>query len=268
MECFLSYDLCTMKIRRLLLICTSFTGLAFGQTQTDTLASNEEQKIAEDPTQFVSRIEVMNEYQHLTNGINLNITTLRSVIKIGRRFTTRIEIPFVYNSNSGTDHKQQGLSDISFRLLGFKIYQSKKDAISLSLEASLNTAQSPLLGSGKNILVFMGTYTRVLIPKRMLLAGAFQQANSVSGDAGRSDISYSKVQAFLLNLWSKKIWTVLSPECFIDYIKGGVSMNMEGRLAFAPAPKVNIWIKGGLGLFGSFIARYQWTTELGGRVFF
>jgi len=256
-----------MKIGPLLLIHILFTGLASGQNHSDSLSEHELEKVAEDPTQFVSRIEVFNEYQHYANGINLNITTLRSVIKIGRRFTTRIEIPFVYNSNTSTDHKQQGLSDISFRLLGFRIYQSKKDAVSLSLEGSLNTAQSPLLGSGKNVFVFMGTYTRVLKPKRTLLAGAFQQANSVSGDAARSTISFSKVQAVLLNFWSKKTWTVLAPECFIDYVKGGVSMNLEGRITYAPVPKINAWLKGGLGLFGSFIARYQWTVEIGGRLF-
>ncbi len=250
------------------MICISLPGLAFGQTHADSLTEQEVQKVAEDPTQFVSRTEVFNEYQHYANGINLNITTLRSVIKFGRRFTTRIEVLFVYNSNSSTDYKQQGLSDISFRLLGFRIYQSKKDAVSLSIEGSLNTAQSPLLGSGKNVLVFMGTYTRVLKPKRTLIASAFQQANSVSGDAGRSNISFSKVQAVLLNFWSKKLWTVLAPECFIDYVKGGVSMNLEGRITYAPVPKINVWLKGGLGLFGSFIARYQWTVEFGGRLFF
>lgn len=255
----------TRSLPLLIILFTSLTGLAqeFAQAPLDST----EQKVAEDPTQFISRIELFNEYQHFNNGIGLNITTLRSVIKFGKRFTTRVEIPFVYNSKNTTEYKQQGFSDISFRLLGFRIYESRKDAISLSIEASLNTAQSPLLGTGKNVIVLMGTYTRVLVPRRMLLAGAIQQANSVSGDPTRPRLSFSKLQVFLLNFWSKKTWTVLAPECFVDYVKGGASMNLEGRFAYAPVPKFNLWAKAGCGLFGSFIARYQWTSEIGGRLF-
>jgi hypothetical protein len=251
----------------LFLLTITYTN-CLSQAIADTASTATETRAAEDPTQFISRIEVFNEYQHFNSGVNLNITTIRAVIKIGKRFTTRIEVPFVYNSTNTTDYKQQGLSDISFRLLGFRIYESKKDAISLSIEGSLNTAESPLLGTGKNVILFMGTYTRVLKPKRILLAGAIQQANSVSGDAERSTISFSKVQIVLLNFWSKKIWTTLSPECFIDYVKGGASMNLEGRFAYAPKPRINLWIKAGCGLFGDFIARYQWAVEIGARHFF
>lgn len=256
-------------MRNLLLLSSLILGFSgvVAQEAADSSSVTSERKVAEDPTQFLSRIEVFNEYQHYNNGINLNITTFRAVIKFGKRFTTRMDIPYGYNSKNTADYKQNGLSDISFRLLGFRLYQSRKDAISLSLEASLNTAQSPLLGTGKNMLILMGTYTRVLVPRRMLLAGAIQQANSVSGDQTRTTIAFSKLQVFLLNFWSKKTWTVVAPECFIDFVKGGASMNLEGRFAYAPIPKVNLWLKGGLGLFGDFIARYQWSTEFGFRLF-
>ncbi len=256
-------------MRRILfaLIFGFLKNACIAQAPLDTANVSAEKKIAEDPSQMISRIEVFNELQHYNSNINLNITTLRAVIKFAKRFTTRIEVPLVYNSKNTTEYTQYGISDISFRLLGFRVYESRRDAISLSIEASLNTAASPLLGTGKNILLFMGTYTRVLIPKRLLLAGAVQQANSISGEKNRNTVSFTKLQALLIQFLSKKTWTALSPECYIDYVKGGVSMNLEGRFAYAPMPKINLWVKAGCGLFGDFIARYQWTSEIGARVF-
>lgn len=257
-----------MKYGLTFLVVLLFVSNHSAQTEQDTLVHQEERKVAEDPTQFLSRVELFSEYQHFENGINLNITTLRSVVKLGKRFTSRIDIPVVYNSKNTTDYKQFGLSDISFRLLGYKIYQSKKEALTLSIEVSLNTAQSPLLGSGKNIFLFMGSYTRFLIPKRLLFAGTLQQANSFSGDEARSDLSFSKLQLVLLYFLSKKSWIVIAPEYFLDYTKGQQALNVESRLAYAPLPKFNIWAKAGAGLYGDFMTRYQWTAEIGVRHFF
>jgi hypothetical protein len=257
-----------MKYRLTLFLLLLFVLNHYSQTEHDTLVHQQERKLAEDPTQFLSRVELFNEYQHFINGINLNITTLRSVVKLGKRFTSRIDIPIIYNSKNTTDDKQFGLSDISFRLVGYKIYQSKREAITLSIEVSLNTAQSPLLGSGKNVFLFMGSYTRFLIPKRLLFAGTLQQANSFSGDAARSDLSFSKIQVILLCFLSKKSWVVLTPEYFMDYTRGQQALNLEARFAYAPMPKLNIWAKTGVGIFGDFITRYQWTAEVGLRRFF
>lgn len=257
-----------MKYSLTLLILVLFVLNLHSQGQQDSLIRQEEQKVAEDPTQFLTRLELFNEYQHFENGIDLNLTTLRSVVKLGERFTSRIDIPFVYNSKNTNDYKQFGLSDISFRLLGYKIYQSRREALTLSIEVSLNTAQSPLLGSGKNSVLLMGSYTRFLIPKRMLFAGTLQQAKSFSGDAARNDLSFSKLQLVLLYFLSKKSWVVISPEYFMDYTKGQQALNIESRLAYAPLPKFNVWAKAGAGLYGDFITRYQWTAEIGVRHFF
>ena len=46
--------------------------------------------------------------------------------------------------------KQSGIGDISFRLLGYKFFEKSKSAFTVSIEISLNTAESPILGTGKN----------------------------------------------------------------------------------------------------------------------
>ena len=136
------------------------------QTSADTSSEKQTEAAGDDPSQFITRAEFFNELQyHKHNGSEfyLDITTLRAVVKIGKRFTTRLDVPVVYNSlSTEADYRQFGLSDISFRVLGFKFLQSKKSAITASVEISLNTAQSPLLGTGKNIILPVVSYTTLL----------------------------------------------------------------------------------------------------------
>ena len=236
------------------------------QVKTDPIKAN-----ADDPSQFFTRIEVFNELQHYDkNGMDfyLNQTVLRTIVKIGKRFTTRVDLPFVYNSiNTPANHKQSGIGDISFRLLGFKFFEKKLSAVTASIEISMNTAQSPILGTGKNLLIPVVSYTKAIPKKKILFSLVFQQANSVSGDEARADISFSKLQVILIKYFSKRTWVVLAPEWFLDYVHGGLSMNLRSRLTYAPAPRINIWLTPSAGMFGDFAGRYQWSLDIGGRYF-
>jgi len=60
---------------------------------------------------------------------------------------------------------------------------------------------------------------------------------------------------------------VLAPEWFLDYINGGLSMNLRTRMTYAPAPRINLWITPSAGIFGDFAGRYQWSLDIGGRYF-
>jgi len=247
-------------------------GILHAQTSSDTLKNEPIKANADDPSQFFTRIEVFNELQHHNkngNDFYLNQTVLRTVVKIGKRFTTRIDLPYVYNSfNTPAKDRQSGIGDISFRLLGYKFLEKPKSAFTASIEISMNTAQSPILGTGKNILIPVVSYTKIIPRNKMLFSLVLQQANSVGGDETRSDISFSKIQAILLKLFSKRSWVVLAPEWFIDYVHGGLSMNLRSRMAYAPAPRINIWITPSTGIFGDFPGRYQWSLDIGGRYFF
>jgi hypothetical protein len=245
-----------------------FSGSVSAQTVSDTLAEKLTITAGDDPSQFFTRTEVFNELQYFRNDVYINQTTVRTIVKLGKRFTTRLDIPLAYNSFSPSSYRQFGLGDVSFRVLGYKIIQTPRSAVTGSIEMSLNTAQSPLLGTGKNLIIPVVSYTAVLKEKRVLMAFVFQQANSFSGDATRQQVSFSKLQVIVMNIWAKKFWTVVAPECFVDYVHGGVSMNMEGRVAYAPVPRINLWAQTGVGLFGDFVARYRWGTEIGSRYFF
>ena len=259
------------KLLRLLFLIVHL-GTSHAQTSSDTLKKQPIKANADDPSQFFTRVEVFNELQHHNrNGTDfyLNQTVLRTVVKIGKRFTTRIDLPYVYNSiNTPANHKQSGIGDISFRLLGYKFFEKPKSAFTASIEISLNTAQSPILGTGKNLLIPVVSYTTLIPKKKMIFSVVLQQANSVSGDEARADISFSKIQAILIKAWSKRFWSVLAPEWFVDYVNGGLSMNLRSRMTYAPAPRINIWITPSAGIFGDFPGRYQWSMDIGGRYFF
>ena len=244
----------------------------FGQNSPDTVKPELLKRNSDDPSQFLTRVEFFNELHHYDkngNDFYLNQTTIRTILRLGKRFTTRIDLPFVYNSvNNPANYKQFGIGDISFRLLGYKFLESRLSAFTASVEISMNTAQSPILGTGKNLIIPVVSYTRAIPKKRILLSVVLQQANSLWGDDTRTDISFSKLQLLFLKSWSPRTWTVVAPEWFLDYIHGGLSMNLRTRMVYAPAPRINIWITPSAGVFGDFAGRYQWSLDIGGRYFF
>lgn len=261
-----------MKQLLLLFFLWQQVGILHAQNSSDTLKKDPLKANADDPSQFFTRVEVFNELQHYNkNGTDfyLNQSVLRAILKIGKRFTTRIDLPYVYNSikNLAKD-KQSGIGDISFRLLGYKFFEKPKSAFTASMEISLNTARSPILGTGKTILIPVVSYTKAVPKKKILLSMVFQQANSISGNEERTNISFSKLQVIVLKAWSPRAWTVLAPEWFLDYMNGGMSMNLRTRMTYAPAPRINIWITPSAGIFGDFAGRYLWSLDIGGRYFF
>lgn len=246
-----------------------FAGILLAQNSADSLKNIQNNANADDPSQFFTRIEVFNELErYKEEDFYLNQTVVRTVLKIGKRFTTRLDLPFVYSSLTSAENQQQsGMGDISFRLLGYKIVQKPNSALISSIEISLNTAESPILGTGKNLIIPMITYTHLIPKEKILLALTFQQANSVGGDEERDDISFSKLQMTIIKRWSQKVWTVLQPECYIDYVHGGVSLNLRSRMVYAPAPRINIWVTPSIGIFGEFIGIYQWSADIGCRYY-
>ena len=109
------------------LLSIFLSGNLIAQTSSDTVSNKPVPKIisADDPSQFLTRVEIFNEFQHYDkyDGFNLNQTTIRTIVKLGKRFTTRVDIPFLNNTfpyPQGFD--KFGLGDISFRLLVYNIH--------------------------------------------------------------------------------------------------------------------------------------------------
>jgi len=256
-----------MTVRFLLFLlfsCTCVFAQNADSVQKQTPAVN-----ADDPSQFITRIEVYNELQYrFENDYYLNQAVIRAILKLGKRFTTRVDVPYVHNTiGAATSEQQSGIGDISVRLLGYQLFQKPRSALTASIELSFNTAESPFLGAGKNVVIPMVTYSLLMPKQKLLFSGLFQQANSFHGSEARRDVSFSKLQLIVLRYWSKRFWSLLAPEFYYDYIGTGLSMNMRARMTHAPSPRINVWITPSVGVFGDFFARYTWSVDVGGRFF-
>ncbi len=254
-----------MKIGRLLCIVILVLAQLMAAQQDSTKTTAHSGIIHDDPSQVLSRFEFFNEFQHLQNGEDRNVTTLRSVVSFWKRFTTRIDIPLVYYSGEVADYDQYGLGDISVRLLGYKLIDVKSSALLASVEFSFNTAQSPLLGTGKNMIIPVVSYSKLYLKQQTILALSLQQYYSLWGDETRPDIQFTKMQFYYLKGWSKKVWTLLLPEVYMDHKTTAFSMDVELKVFYRISPKLAVWGKGGIGLFGDHPARYDYTTEIGLR---
>ena len=252
--------------KALFLLMVGIIGLQLNYAQPDSTKTAAHSGIVhDDPSQVLTRFELFNEFQHLQNGEDRNVTTFRSVVSFAKRFTTRVDIPLVYYTGQVADYDQFGLGDISVRLLGYKLIDVKSSALLASVEFSFNTAQSPLLGTGKNMIIPVISYSKLFLKQQTILALSLQQYSSLWGDDTRPDISFSKLQFYYIKGWSKKVWTLVLPETYLDYKTGKLSMDVEVNLYYRLGPKLFIWGKGGVGLFGNHPAVYEYTTEIGLR---
>ncbi len=238
--------------------------LAFAQSDT-TAIERQRSILQDDPSNVFTRIELFNEYQMLTNGEPMNVTTVRSVMAIGKRFTTRVDIPYVSRPEANTTESKSGLGDVSARLLGYKILQSKRSGLMASVEVSFPTATSPLLGFGRNIITPVLAYSVYLPKRRSLIALTYQEYFSFGGDESRQHIRWTRFQFYHIKPWSRRIWTLFLPEYYYDHANGGSSMNIELYAFYRVSNRFAFWMKGGKGLFGEHPARYDWMAEMGVR---
>src|SRR5436189_6453398 len=92
-------------MKRLLLLFFSLYHISvlYAQNSADTVKQEQLKKNADDPANFLTRVEFFNELQHYErngNDFYVNQTTLRTILKLGKRFTTRIDLPYVYNTTN------------------------------------------------------------------------------------------------------------------------------------------------------------------------
>lgn len=261
-------ELYIMRRGNFISLCIPFCLLlthAIRAQQDSTTVANQSGIRLDDPSNVVTRIELFNEYQTRTDGSAANVTTVRGIMAVGKRFTTRLDIPYIHLPKTNSQEATVGIGDISARLLGYKLLQSKRSAMLASVEMSFPTAQSPLLGFGRYLVTPVIAFSTLLPKQKAILAITYQEYFSFGGDESRGHIRWARVQMYHIKPWSKRIWTLILPEYYYDYASGGSSMNIEVAMNYRMSNRLAIWLKGGAGLFGDHPARYAWTIEPGLR---
>lgn len=134
-----------------------------------------------------------------------------------------------------------------------------------SVEVSFPTAQSPLLGLGRNVITPVLAYSIYMPKRKAVLAFTYQEYFSFGGDESRAHVRWTRMQMYHIRPWSHRVWTLILPELYYDHATKGFSMNVEATGYYRITDRFAVWLKGGVGLFGDHPARYAWTVEVGVR---
>lgn len=237
--------------------------VAYGQS--DSTVNQQNGILQDDPSNVFTRVELFNEYQTSTTGDVVNVTTARGIMAIGKRFTTRVEIPYLSLPRTMSTEATSGIGDVSARLLGYRILKSRSSALLASVEVSFPTAQSPMLGFGRYLITPVVAYSIYLPNRKAVLAFTYQEYFSFGGDESRAHVRWTRMQMYHIRPWSRRIWTLIVPELYYDHSNTGFSMNVEATGYYRTSNRFAVWLKGGAGLFGEHPARYAWTVEVGVR---
>jgi hypothetical protein len=186
-------------------------------------------KTGTNPVNFTNDLRLYNEYTWLnTDGDgNQNVTTLefRTPFAGGKwQFRVRARYSLInadFNDDGIDDVDESGIGDVDFRFLTVPyLNMSKRLALAVGLETTLDTASEDALGSGAYSFgpqVFFVKFAPFGL-KGTLVAPAYQHKFSVSEDDGRNNIHQGLIDLFFL--WSssdKQYWALFDPQIVLDY---------------------------------------------------
>ena len=204
------------------------------------------------PVNFTNDFRMWMEVQSLEGDNSLTRTTFEYRTPLSSKVASRIrgykvDLSFSSGPSSFTT---TGFGDMDVRLIWVPTV-SKKGALALGIEATLNTATQPILGSGKTTLgpqAFL-VFFQPLGIKGAILAPAYQYVFDIGGDDLRSPISRSAIDVFFVWLaGDKKHWVTINPTIVIDheneiefaYFKTEMGQMMFGATSSYIKPSVGI----------------------------
>jgi len=241
-----------------------FTPVSLNAQNSSPNDSIAEDKIPDDPTELITRMELKNEfYQTNTEGY-LNLTTLRLVYRVAKRLSIRADLPVAYSAPGveGVEPKF-GLSDVSVRLLGWRIINRLPWVAVASAEMAFNTASDPLLGTGKNQIIPSFAIARFLPKQKVISAVVVQQFISFGGFSDRQNFNYSRLTFVELRAFKGGWIFVAQPKLFYDWENGThFSMVLEAIGVKMMSRNYSLAMQAGAGLFGDLPTRYDWKLEV------
>ena len=188
--------------------------------------------------------------------------------KLGKRFGARVRTRFqslsVENPSDGLfgTSEVSGIGDIDARVL-YMAYASKRVIVVPGLEAYFDTASTPALGNGANVLapVLFGVFPGVLGGKSLFAPG-YQYLFDISGD----DTKISRSQIDLYFVWllgAGKHWLIVDPQIVLDHENSVEPALVEVEWGYMIAPSVgaSTYVRPGVGIGSD--KPYEWNVEFG-----
>jgi hypothetical protein len=257
-----------------------------------------------DPSVFAKRMVVYNDFNHLRNGIDVNVNYfdlyfpgLKDAKEV-ERFLLKVEMPFVNAQNnlgrllppaeaSEAPPAVSGVGDILFRFFILPWYNESRDfKILTGVDLYIPSAQgellfSPLtngfselqLGTGKYRLAPLLGFVRAVKPN-FLIAPIYFQDVSVAGDPSRPNINIGKFRFFVMYAWPSG-WYVLPelqivtnyhaiPNTIIDRFTEVFLRPEVGKVLNKDG--TTVYVEPGFGLRNSSPVNRKWGIEAGLRM--
>jgi hypothetical protein len=198
---------------------------SFAQTEADIKAQMKEDKTGSNPLNFTYDARIYNEYRWLNTAGDghQNVTTLeiRAPFANGswqfRGKAHYVDVKADLDGDGYNDVNETGFGDLHLRFMTIPVLSTW--GLATGLELFLDTASDPALGTGANSLapfVFFAFFNP-LGPKTLIVPG-YQHTFSVDVDAGRDDVHWGLIDAFILKQSnSGRTWGYIDPQIVLDY---------------------------------------------------
>jgi hypothetical protein len=252
----------------LLAVCASHPASA--QTKQESPAGDAAAfKRLTDPTDFRSRTELRNEYQSLQSGGSRNVTGGRFDYALSNSFLLRIDVPYVMvDPDAPGISSESGLGDISVRAQ-WRALRKPEYALVVAAEVALDTAQEPLLGTGRYVFQPLA-FASVDVPKYQSVVFPYVQQFWSFGGTSDRDINTTLLRAGVLKRWPRRTYTYVEPSLYVDWVRDGrTGFTLEVELGRFFTKSLGLYLRPGVGLWGDNVPPvYNWNFEVGMRYLF
>lgn len=267
--------------KSVLCLLLAFLALAPRASAEEHGETEDRRVLGSDPSEIVSRIEIRNEYLHVTGGWS-DATILRGDWAPTRWILGRLEIPLVA---AGGEHAgaEFGLGDLLVGVRG-KIEPAERWSFVAEMAGVLDTATSPSLGTGTSLLAPQAVIVWKPSPP-WILGLQVQWLASVGGTSEAIDVepvaategasAAEKIRETAFRpqaLWHLPhgFWLLADPRIYVDHVDDTRTLFFPtGEFGNVVARHVEVWVRGGGRAAGEGREeRSGWVAEAGVRYLF
>ena len=254
---------------------------AIAQDTAGTVNSTKRLENGTDPIDFISRLEVKNEYVDIDGG-HENVTTFQGDYAFSKTFLVRMEVPVVDSDPPGSAggpelldlpvesgvpgaSPKTGLGDILVRAVA-RVLKTDSFAMGVGAEVILDSATADETGTGKN--QFAPILAAVYYPvEELSIFPIIKDHISFGGDSDRADIHFLSFELNVEYDWPRGWWTTLAPELLINFEddnKKTLIIDVEAGKMFNE--NVGAWVRPGTHVAGE--KGMNWNIQVGVRYLF
>ena len=218
-----------------------------------------------DPTEPLTRFEVVYEHAEPGGRDVLDLATVRVDVGFFDRFVLRADVPFA-RVEPGDGAAEKGIGDVRAQV-GWRAFSDPDFSVFFGAGVVLDSAEEDVLGDGQKQVFPIVAASGALPEIRSRLYETIEHFVSFDSDPERMGVALTRLDVHLMTEWSPSVWTQAGGELFVDW-KGGdqVGMNFDVEIGTSFGSGMGMWIRPGIGVFGDEVPGVvDWSVEAGIR---